>query len=285
MKRHITLLLAALLIAATLLSACQQQGQPIPSDPVEAVKLILDKQKDIKSQHTDLTADLTLKLEGLPSDDSTAAIFKNFKANLTAGGDADNAKQDFSLKGTADLGVLTSFLSQGADQLEFEAIKVGDTMYSRLAEQEWSETPIETTSGDNAAPADLAKVQSQINDILKKVAKAERLGDEAIDGVDSYHFKVALDPVEMINEVAKLRLGGDVDQAQVDQARELLKDSQFNLEMWVGKADLFIRQEKFNVTVNLKNIPDAPADATVFMQLNVTVKASKLNQPVTISKP
>lgn len=290
MKRYTFALTAALLIAAVLMAGCQQQGQPIAQDPVQAVKDIVEKQKEIKTQHTDLALDLKLKVEGLSSSDPStaqaAALFKNFKANATAAGDVDNTKSDFSLKGTADLGVFTAFLlPEGAEKLEFEAIKVGDTMYSRLAGQEWNESPVNTsTSESGASPADLNK---QLNDLLKKVAKAERLNDETIDGVDTYHFKVTLDTVELIAEISKLaqQSGGEVDQAQLDQASKLLKDSELTLEMWVGKADLYIRQQILHLALNLKNIPDAPAEATVNADLNLTIKNSKLNQPVTISKP
>lgn len=287
MKRSTSIVLAGLLVAALLLSACQQQGQPIPADPVEAVRTIIDKQKDVKTEHTDITLDLVLKIEGLAEGDPSAAILKNFKANVTVGGDVDSTAQDFSLKGTADLGVLTAFLSDGADKLEFEAVKVGETMYTRLAGKDWAETPMKAATGAGAPAADVAQATEQLNQLLKKTAKAERLGDEAIDGADSYHFKVTLDAVELISEISKLAKdsGSTVDQAQLDQANQLLKDTVITVEMWVGKADLLVRQQKVHLGLNLKNIPDAPPEATVNADFNLTLKASKINQPVTISKP
>lgn len=288
MKRHIPALIAALLIAAALMAGCQQPGQPIAADPVQAVKDIVEKQAEIKTQHIDLALDLTLKAQGFSSSDpstaQTAALFRDFKANASAAGDVDNAKSDFSLKGTADLGMFTAFLlPEGAENLEFELVKVGETMYSRLVGQEWNESPVDT-SGSGTSPADVNK---QLRDLLKKVAKAERLGDETIDGVGTYHFKVTLDTVELIAEVSKLaqESGSEVDQAQLDQARELLKDSVLTLEMWVGKADLYIRQQILHLGLDLKNIPDAPSEATVNADINLTVKNSKLNEAVTISKP
>ncbi|HJW83550.1 MAG TPA: hypothetical protein VJ754_04530 [Anaerolineae bacterium] len=290
MKRHTSALIAALLIAAALMAGCQQPGQSIASDPVQAVKDIVEKQAEIKTQHVDLTLDLKLKIEGLSSSDpstaQTAALFRDFKASASAAGDVDNAKSDFSLKGTADLGMFTAFLlPEGVEKLEFELVKVGETMYSRLVGQEWNESPVETsTSGSGASPADVNK---QLRDLLKKVAKAERLGDETIDGVGAYHFKVTLDAVELIAEAAKLaqQSGGEVDQTQLAQASDLLKNSDLTLEMWVGKADLYIRQQILHLGLNLKNIPDAPPEATVNADINLTVKNSKLNEAVTISKP
>jgi outer membrane lipoprotein-sorting protein len=49
------LMLVVLLLLTLLVTACQPQGAPVPQDPLEAVKTIADKQKEVKSQHIDLT--------------------------------------------------------------------------------------------------------------------------------------------------------------------------------------------------------------------------------------
>lgn len=282
MKRHLFVLATLLMISTLILTGCQQQGQAIPSDPVEAVKVIADKQQEIKSQHLDLNAELTLKLSGLPSDDPTAALLRNFEASLTAAGDVDNTNENVQISGTADLGILTAFLAQGADELTFDLVKVGDTVYVRALDQEWNESTVSSESATNADVADLAALSG----LLKKVAKAERLGDEAIDGTDSYHFKVTLDPIELINELSKLSAdAAEVTPEQLAQAQDLLKDSEIDLEMWIGKADLFIRQQKIHLKLDLKNIPDAPPEATVLVDVNITTKNSKINEPVSISAP
>ena len=135
MKRHLSTPVILLVISMIVLAGCQSQGQAIPSDPLEAVKLIADKQKEIKSQHLDLSADLTLKVSGLASDDPSAALLNNFKASLAAAGDVDNTNENVQLSGTADLGILTSFLSQGADKLTFDVVKIGDKVYARADDQ------------------------------------------------------------------------------------------------------------------------------------------------------
>jgi len=117
------LMLVVLLLLTLLVTACQPQGAPVPQDPLEAVKTIADKQKEVKSQHIDLTMALQLKLDGLTGEAAqSAAMFKNFKANANLSGDVDNAKEDFALKGDLDLGALTALLAQGEDKLTFEAI-------------------------------------------------------------------------------------------------------------------------------------------------------------------
>src|SRR5215470_14287948 len=130
MKTRLTFVV--LLLLTLVMTACQPQGAPVPQDPLEAVKTIADKQKEVKSQHVDLTMALNLKLNGLSGDQAqAAAMLKNFKANANISGDVDNAKEDFALKGDVDLGPFTAFLAQGADKLTFETVKLGEKVYTK----------------------------------------------------------------------------------------------------------------------------------------------------------
>jgi hypothetical protein len=285
MKHRLHYLLFALIIGALVLAGCQQPGQSIPSDPVEAVKQIADKQNEVKSQHLDVTLDFTLNMDGLPADDPTAVLLQNFEASLTLNGDVDSATQNFKFNGAADLGPLNAFLGQGGDKVEFDLVKVGDTLYSRLAGQDWSESPVDMSGSGNGG-ADAALDPERITQLLKKVARAERLGDESIDGVDTYHFKVNLDPVELVSEIASIaaETGSEVDTSQLDEANALLKDAVIEVEIWAGKADLLVRQEKIHFNLNLTEIPDSPG-VSALIDLALTVKTSKLNESVNIAAP
>ena len=281
-----------LMLVALVVAACGPQGAPVPADPVEAVKLIADKQAEIKTQHLDVSLDLGLKLDGFDSSDASAqqamVLFKNFKANLTLAGDLDTTKNDVALKGAADLGALTAFLSQGADKVEFELVKVGDKLYLKGPDGEWNESDV--TAGDASKPdADSQISAKQLSELLKKASKAEKLGDEKIDNVDSYHYKVTLDPLTLLTEAAKLAQASGastepIDQAQLDEAKKFLKDSVVIVEVWVGKADLFIRQQKIVFQISVTDIPDQPG-AKADVDLSLTTKTSKINEPVTITAP
>jgi hypothetical protein len=52
----------------------------------------------------------------------------------------------------------------------------------------------------------------------------------------------------------------------------------------VGKADLFIRQQKISFQLSVTDIPDQ-AGAKADVSLNLTAKSSKINEPVTITAP
>ena len=281
-----------LLLSALVLSACGAQGAPVPADPVEAVKLIADKQAEIKTQHLDLTLDLGLKLEGFSSEDASTqqamVLFKNFKANLTLAGDVDTTKNDLALKGAADLGPLTAFLSQGADKVEFELVKLGDKMYVKGPDGAWNESDV--SAADTSKPDANSQISAkQLSELLKKASKAEKLGDEKIDNVDSYHYKVTLDPMTLLTEAAKLAqtsgaAAEPIDQAQLDEAKKFLKDSVVIVEVWVGKTDLFIRQQKIVFQISITDIPDQ-AGAKADVDFSITAKTSKINEPVTITAP
>ena len=294
MKSKRFVLIALLTIVVLILAACQQQGgASVPADPVAAVKLIADKQKDIKSEHLDVTLDLTLQLAGLESStDPTAAqmsaLFKNFKASANLNGDVDSAQNNFQLTGSADLGAFNAFLSPGGDKLTFDLVKVGDTMYSRALGKDWSSTPTNSSGASASTSITASQVSAQMAQILQKAAKAEKLGDETIDSADSYHYKVTLNPVDLLTQFANIAKSADaaapIDQAQLDQASALLKDSTIEVEMWVGKADLLIRQEKIHLNFNIKNIPNQPG-ASALLDLSILAKLTKINQPITITAP
>ncbi|HZY41522.1 MAG TPA: hypothetical protein VFF59_05925, partial [Anaerolineae bacterium] len=75
-----------------------------------------------------------------------------------------------------------------------------------------------------------------------------------------------------------------IDQAQLDEAKKFLKDSVVIVEVWVGKQDLFIRQQKIVFNLNVTEIPDQPG-AKANIDLSLTTKTSKINEPVTITAP
>jgi hypothetical protein len=54
--------------------------------------------------------------------------------------------------------------------------------------------------------------------------------------------------------------------------------------VWVGKQDLFIRQQKIVFQLSVTDIPDQ-AGAKADVNLALTTKTSKINEPVTITAP
>lgn len=284
------LLIITLLLLSVVLAACQPQGAPVPQDPLEAVKTIADKQKEVKTQHIDMKLALSLKLDGLSGDAAQAEAFlKNFKGQLNLSGDIDNATEDFAMTGDLDLGPLTALLSQGEEKITFDLVKVGEKMYTKAnvgdTPNEWSEqdAPKNTTDNQQNNPLNPELVMS----LLKKSSKAEKLADEKIGDVDTVHYKVTLSPETLIDSISSLAAtsgAGDVDQAQLDEAKKVMKDSTLEVELWAGKQDLLIRKALLHFNMNLKDIPDQPG-ATAQIDFTLEDVVSKINAPVTITAP
>jgi hypothetical protein len=173
--------------------------------------------------------------------------------------------------------------------VEFELVKLGDKLYTKGPDGTWNTTDVTPPADASKATPTPQITAQQLTDLLKKASKAEKLADEKIDNVDSYHYKVTLDPLTLMTEAIQMAqsTGAEsqpIDQAQLDEAKKLLKDSVVVVEVWVGKQDLYIRQQKIAFNLNVTDIPDQ-AGATANVDLAITAKTSKINEPVTITAP
>jgi hypothetical protein len=291
MKTRLTL--AVLLLLTLVVTACQPQGLPVPQDPLEAVKAIAEKQKEVKTQHLDLNMALSLKLDGLTGEQAqAAALFKNFKANLNLGGDVDSASENFALKGDVDLGPLTAFLAQGEDKLTFEAVKVGEKIYSKTnagdTAGEWTEQDAPKAVTESGDKSENPLTPDMIANLLKQASTAEKLADEKIGDVDTYHYKITLNAEALINAVVDLAKSmnpdTEVDAAQLAEAKKVLENAVLEVELWAAKQDLLLRQTKVHFNLNLKDLPDMQG-ASALIDFALTNNASKINEPVTITAP
>jgi hypothetical protein len=149
---------------------------------------------------------------------------------------------------------------------------------------EWQEQdvplPTNTESTDNPLNPEM------IASLLRQSSQVEKFADEKIGAVDTYHFKVKLNPEALIDSIAKLAqsTGAAVDETQLTEVNKILKDAVLEVDVWVGKQDLLIRQSKIHFNLNLEDIPDQPG-ATALIDLALTTTATKINEPVTITAP
>ena len=157
---------------------------------------------------------------------------------------------------------------------------VGDTP------NEWTEqdAPESTTAESSSNPLSPEMVMG----LLKQSSKAEKLADENIGGVDTYHYKVTLNSDALIDSLVDIaRATGntaDVDAQQLAEAKNLLKDSTLEVDLWASKQDLLIRKAVVHFNLNLKDIPDQPG-ASAVIDFTLEDAISKINEPVTITPP
>jgi hypothetical protein len=281
--------LVMLILLALLPTACRQQGMPLPEDPVQAVSTIVDKQQAVKTQQVEINTDVAIKLQGINADSLQAQqilpALRNFKGNVKLTGAVDNTEGNAQLQGELNLGVMTPLIANGEDVLKFDLRKVGSKVYLKSAvNEDWI---VQDLSTDKAAPQPNVLPFEQITQLLKQSGKAEKLGDETIDGVDAYHYRVTLDPVALFKAVsgmAESAGSATLDAQQLDQIQTLLKQATVEAEIWAGKDDLLLRQMKIHFLLDAKEIPNQPG-ASALIDLTATDKASQLNEPVNITAP
>lgn len=281
------LLLSVFAVAALLLAACQQPGTPIPDDPVEALVLIADKQAEVTSSHFEGTLNATINIEG---DDPSLAFFSDLEITAEATGDS-TSDGDAQASGTLDLGPFTAFLASGADKIDFELRLVDGKFYFKGLGQDWTEQSL----GDNvdlesqtANPLDPATMRQLFN----RAANVERLANEGVDGTDSYHFKVTLDADALLDMIASAP-DANMTSEQLAQVKQLLANSQFEIELWAGSQDLYFRQERVHLLLDLSDFSalaeqaggQVPDIQSFKLDFTLNLKLSNQNQPVSISAP
>ena len=80
-----------------------------------------------------------------------------------------------------------------------------------------------------------------VTGLLKQSSKAEKLADEKIGDVDTYHYKVTLNAETLIDSIADFRqvygaVAATLTTAQMAEAKKFLKDSALEVELWAGQA-------------------------------------------------
>jgi hypothetical protein len=263
---------------------------PLSNDSAEAARTIFKQQDQAKTNHIDLDLKLNLKLNGFKAQDAQStqalALFKNFKGGVTVSGDVDNVNNEFHVQGELDLGAITPLIANGEDTLKFEAIMADNKIYTKAAsDATWhvQDAPNTRSGGSGTTPLGPQIMASLLHDTIT----ADKLADEKIDGVDTYHYRVTLDMAKLLeaaNDLASLSGSSSLEPKQLDQIKQLFASSLVEVELWAGKLDLLNRQAKGHVNLNMANIPDQPG-ATALIDLTLDSRASKINEPVAITAP
>ncbi len=122
------------------------------------------------------------------------------------------------------------------------------------------ERNIESTSITN-------KIRKETEEFLLKssiLPEVQKLGDEKIEGVDTYHLllKPSKDKtkqiiLEYINQNEDVKKSKEYQKKEFKDAIDAFAGSfeQFHLEIWVGKRDAIVRKSSFQTQLNLGFIP------------------------------
>lgn len=208
-----------------------------------------------------------------------------YKASVGGMATTMNAEGDVSspdrFRMNAEMSVLT-------EEMNFEEIVIGNTLYMKMKMpesmevpdqvEEWVKMTLDTDylyqqqSGTNIKP-------EQYLEYLKAVKKLETKGSEEIRGIDCYHYTIEVDEkilVKVIEDKLKEVISDDKAQEKnIEEFKEMLENAELDVEFWVGKNDnLPYKQElKMEITKPTK------------MTIDITMDYSKFNEEVNIEAP
>jgi hypothetical protein len=169
---------------------------------------------------------------------------------------------------------LHAIITSGEETDEF--IVVGDKQYVKSGDM--SRNTIIAFS--NSATSMLSKEATL--KILDSLTDLQRLPDEKIEGVNSFHYKGRFDTEKMI-EKEKARLAGMQSRMAPDDYQEMMKGLENSLnvktevELWIGKDDSLIRQ--------IIQVTQAPDSEGQLHTSSMTFRYYNFNQPITIEPP
>lgn len=288
----------------------------------ETLEAAFNKSKEIRSARQEFEAEITLKgFEGAGGE-----IPLRLRGSVDSDEESDgkgSMKGSFEFEGLGDLssslggsGQNLGALSQAAGMLgmlsSFEFISVGDKAYLNMGgiwyeadQSDFSTLGLGATGGMGSAMGgeNSECVQGVLDDperfsVANMLKDEQSLAGEAIDGVETRHYKASLDLKKLLDELQKtMKDCGDAENAgALETARsdieKLVKKADF--EFWVDGDNNF-RQVKIDADLDLTTFGDVAQafgggvgpvpEGSVQMGIVATVKLSRFGETFDIKKP
>jgi hypothetical protein len=266
MKGRVLRLALYILAVSLLLSGCRRNpdSRRLPSNPQEALKEINDVARDIKSARFTMKATIGMAAEGLDVNlEMTGQGSLAFRGPLS---------QDANIK----MEMITSVLGQ---DIQMEVLSVNGESWIRQGGQGWQKVPapsVNLTAGLGSDPAAALRYLDQARNV-------ERLDDETIDGIGTYHFGFSMH-TDVLGTPENLGQLTNAGQLTDTQARELLESAVLRGQVWVSKTDLFPRRETIDMTFEIRSLPGL-GERPAKYNLQMDIGFSDINAPVDIKAP
>ena len=255
-----------ILAASLFLSGCRRNhdSRQLPSNPLEALEEINNVVQGIKSARFTMEVAIGMAAEGLD-------------VNLEMIGQGSLAfKGPPFQEADMQMEMTTSVLGQ---EIKIEMLAVNGESWMRQRGQGWQKVPatsVNLTAGLGGDPAAALRYLDQARD-------ADKLDDEEIDGVDTYHFGFTMN-ADVLGTPELLGQLTNTGQLTDTQARELLESAVLKGQVWVSKTDLFPRRETIDMTFQISNLPGLE-ERPVKYNLQMDIAFSDINEPVDIKAP
>ena len=165
-----------------------------------------------------------------------------------------------------------------------EIVWIGDKQYLRLpGAAEWQ--VYELGSETRYLPAE----PMDALEYLQSIAAVTQLPDETVAGVLCEHYQGVVDMAQHLGtmEMAVTKHADSETQQGWQTLKERLKDASITVEVWIGKEDHLVYQEKMGMTTYFT--PPTPVHAPPAERIPITsiqtIRFSKFNQPLEIKPP
>ena len=165
-----------------------------------------------------------------------------------------------------------------------EIVCIGDKQYFKSSEAvEWQ--VYEPGSESQSLPVEPMDTLGY----LQSVAAVTQLSDETVAGVMCGHYQSVIDVAQHLATMeAAVTERADAEMQQGWQmVRERLEDASVTVEVWIGKEDHLVYQEKLDMKTYFT--PPTPAHGPPAERITITstatIRFSKFNQPLEIEPP
>ncbi|HEY7418952.1 MAG TPA: hypothetical protein VH593_27470 [Ktedonobacteraceae bacterium] len=274
-KRHLLLILPALLTMLWLMSSCAMPGSGAPGGnsltPLQVLQNSANTMNQLKSSHIEMQSSTGIqKAQG-----NSTPTNKTF--TLKGSGDAAAPDQE-QMKLTLDNGTVLTAIAQG------------NQVYVQNPEGTW----YVFNKGDltNLIGNPFSGVTINQNSLLLLMQHSQITdhGDELLNGQNLRHITATLDKTglsQLIQQNPQLISSLNNENININDYLNRAKSFQSSLDVWIDESKFYLHraQMQLNLTANTTGVDEGQTPSTTTIKLNTVVDLSKFNVPVTITPP
>jgi hypothetical protein len=287
----------AIAMMAVALGGCGARATPLVESPSMVLAAATKAADGINSYTVKFSASETVPISGKSlgflggSSAGTSAVSGTFSGNFT--GDVKVVKPDrVAIDATAKLNGIS---------IEFSSLRIGADSYTKdLLSGAWKKSAAGSSTdvlgGGLGSGASLDKLDpATMTDILKYLSVDQTFADTDVDGAHVHHYRVKLDTAKFKDRLSQKGVIGDAKTNQFFS--QLVEQSKYTIEVWVGTTDHLLRRVTFNVdaTVDLGGLGGlnaggssprpAPTPPPVHVTAHAQLDYSDFNQSIQVTPP
>lgn len=245
----------------------------LPDDPLAATTLIQEQATALQSAH--MVLDFSVQFQATPTEGEGSLGMVPFPEDIKIA-----VEGDFVNNGpneVPDLQMTVRVQAEGESQT-VEVVQVDGRQWANV-DGMWEEN--EEFEEDIAGGGDVMADPISMFLDLQTMGTVERLPDETVDGVPTYHYRFSVDPRVFLQSE-------DLNSERFDtnMLMALFQDFTFEVEIWADQAQLWLRQEELVLGASFAAPVEGDQEApSVTLQIDGLIKLSKHNEPVVIKPP